>query len=1051
MVDVSVIVPVHDSTRTLGLQLEALSRQEGAPAFEVVVADNNSTDNPAALVEEWSDRLDIRLVDACGPAGAAYARNVGMAAASGDKLLFCDADDVVARNWVEQGVHNLDQVEIFSGPAIHATDADLEGPLEEIWARLDRELPGDAVLQPPVITDWPIILGGNFGMTRRMALRVGGFDAALSRGVEDNDLAIRVQQQGTGIAFAPNSRLVYRKSDDVSDVFGRHEVAGLWHMALCERHNLWDRSPHLRGRRWMLDPARVAVAAGRGALRPGAADWGAVLSRAGLAWGMWRGWARVRLFHLSPAPQIGRGLMRAQPEERSQPFRSRHVGERAVVFMPGLRSGGGAERYAVTTALALRDMGFRTTLAHSGGVDRQWLDAHFGVSSQGVELLDLEAVPEWVGRLPEALIDVTEEERWTRQLKSLHPDVLVNCLFDNCVPGVASRANIFICHFPHPLTVEYTGAVHKTYMALTRSAHRLLMPAEPFPRSYQVVCANSEFTAGHVRSRWGVEPVVLPPSCQSVAVPGVAKERTVIAVGRIEPYIPGVPHKRLDALIETFARLTDLHEQGWSMHVVGACSPENQHALEDLRRRAGAAPVTFHPNASFDELRNLYSRASIYWHAQGYGTGPDADPRTQEHFGITTVEAMSAGCIPVVYATAGPKEVVEPVEGAGLWTDLDGLGSETRRIAGASQQWREEVAEQCRERARQFDDEHFRAGLAEVLELAEQRAEGVTTGTGGDPVECLVAPDQPLLMVSPHLDDALFSASELVRGHQNTEVWTAFAGLPDPAMTTDWERQCGAVDSTQLITARRAEDVAAFEGTNAVLRHLDHLEGPYTTPSRRSADLAELKEAIGAWLDEHAQGGTRPVIAAPVCAGGVARPTAFDLAVRLAKRIRGAGRGVAVIDTSSVVSAPADDESEPSAPGAGLKESVLSRLRAMKHAAHQRSRERASGDHGLAQNLDHLSLREAVLEVWRERGDFDLLLWEDLPYLWTQSGHAALGQIGVETREAVMPVDRDWKWRHISAYSSQLPVMDSHERRLESVSTLPAFERYWAVSNNSER
>ena len=78
----SVIIPCRDSTGTLGLQLEALARQVDAPAFEVVIADNGSSDGLEAFLDAWRPRLTLRRVDAGAVPGAAYARNVGIAAAA---------------------------------------------------------------------------------------------------------------------------------------------------------------------------------------------------------------------------------------------------------------------------------------------------------------------------------------------------------------------------------------------------------------------------------------------------------------------------------------------------------------------------------------------------------------------------------------------------------------------------------------------------------------------------------------------------------------------------------------------------------------------------------------------------------------------------------------------------------------------------------------------------------------------------------------------------------------------------------------------------------
>lgn len=396
---------------------------------------------------------------------------------------------------------------------------------------------------------------------------------------------------------------------------------------------------------------------------------------------------------------------------------------RAVVFMPTLSAGGGAERYAVSVVTTLRDQGYGSTLAFQGAVPRQWVEQQFGADLRGVRFDRLPDLPEGASRLPDAVRSLMRDVLWSGHLRGLGADLFVNCLFRSELPGVGRR-NIYVCHFPHRLQLRYHGRVRSGYMAgMGALRGRLLDSGRGFLDTYDTVCANSQFTANQVRRRWGVDPVVVPPSCPDMEVPGAAKEKLILAVGRIEPVVAGVPNKRLDVLIGTFAAMTDLHDDGWRLIVAGACSDKNQDVLAGLEERAAGAPIQVRTNVSYDQLRRLYSAASIYWHAQGYGEDAAARPETQEHFGITTVEAMSAGCIPVVIDTAGPQEVAGGVDGAGLWATPDQLAAHTRRIASLAEQERAAIAQRCRQRAREYDETHFRDRLNGIGALDGVRAQ----------------------------------------------------------------------------------------------------------------------------------------------------------------------------------------------------------------------------------------------------------------------------------------------------------------------------------------
>ena len=87
--DLSVIVPVLNAVPTLGQQLEALSRQAYDGTWEVVVADNGSTDGSPELAAAWQDKLPaLRVIDASDRRGAGATRNAAARVARGDVFAF---------------------------------------------------------------------------------------------------------------------------------------------------------------------------------------------------------------------------------------------------------------------------------------------------------------------------------------------------------------------------------------------------------------------------------------------------------------------------------------------------------------------------------------------------------------------------------------------------------------------------------------------------------------------------------------------------------------------------------------------------------------------------------------------------------------------------------------------------------------------------------------------------------------------------------------------------------------------------------------------------
>lgn len=190
-------------------------------------------------------------------------------------------------------------------------------------------------------------------------------------------------------------------------------------------------------------------------------------------------------------------------------------------------------------------------------------------------------------------------------------------------------------------------------------------------RSYDTILCYSEFVREHIAARLGIADAVVinPPVDTDGAEPG-AKGRSIIAVGRFFP-AADANHKKHGELIDAFSLLHP-QAQDWQLHLVGGChdDPGSQAYLAGLREHAADLPVSFHPNADPATLERLYAEAALFWHATGYG---ESQPERLEHFGITTVEAMAWGCVPVVPALGGQLEIVKDRRNGRLWQSMDEL------------------------------------------------------------------------------------------------------------------------------------------------------------------------------------------------------------------------------------------------------------------------------------------------------------------------------------------------------------------------------------------
>ncbi len=273
-------------------------------------------------------------------------------------------------------------------------------------------------------------------------------------------------------------------------------------------------------------------------------------------------------------------------------------------------------------------------------------------------------------------------------------------------PPVAAqgRLALYHCQFPfpmHPHHVAHNGR---------------------FLSGYAAVVVNSPFTARHYRTqaaRYGELPppvrVIAPPVPQTAASGIERRANAIVHVGR---FSPAGHSKRQDVLVEAFRVLTDADPAGaFELDLAGTvpADPGARDYLLKVRNRARDLAVTFHLNTSTEEIQRLYASASVYWHATGYDNKGVHNPEVQEHFGISVIEAMSAGCVPLVYRGGGPADFIEPERTGYLWETPAELADLTQRFMALDAQSKAEMVGRVREEARRFEPGCFRAQVLDLV------------------------------------------------------------------------------------------------------------------------------------------------------------------------------------------------------------------------------------------------------------------------------------------------------------------------------------------------
>ena len=213
-VPISVVIPCLDAAATLPRQLDALAAQEWSGPWEVIVADNGSTDGTAAVAMEWASRVPaITVVDASEHPGAAHARNAGAARARYDHLVWVDADDEVRPGFLAAMAVALADHDFCCG----TWEAPFEVP------RLES-LPG------PAGSGWRARLAdagfldaagacNGLGISRTALDRAGGFVEDMTWGSEDTAFCWAVQLAGYPLTRVADARVA---------VYPRESARSLW-------------------------------------------------------------------------------------------------------------------------------------------------------------------------------------------------------------------------------------------------------------------------------------------------------------------------------------------------------------------------------------------------------------------------------------------------------------------------------------------------------------------------------------------------------------------------------------------------------------------------------------------------------------------------------------------------------------------------------------------------------------------------------------------------------------------------------------------------------
>ena len=231
---VSVIIPTLNEEKTIGLALEALSRQT-IPPLELIVVDNGSQDETKGVVESFIERTPIlNAILLIEPKkGPSAARNTGIRKARGEILAFLDADAVPNDDWIECLLTLFDpSFSGVGGPCLGFLPGHF---MERYFTAVQKSNYRAHELSQEMDLRMNFLLGGNCAFRREALLEMGGFDETLTTS-EDMELCQRLLSRRKRLYFDPS--LAIRHASDLSILarLKRNFQAGVVQVKVLKHH-----------------------------------------------------------------------------------------------------------------------------------------------------------------------------------------------------------------------------------------------------------------------------------------------------------------------------------------------------------------------------------------------------------------------------------------------------------------------------------------------------------------------------------------------------------------------------------------------------------------------------------------------------------------------------------------------------------------------------------------------------------------------------------------------------------------------------------------------
>ena len=215
---ISVIIPTRDAPEVLGRCLKSVFERTSHPNFEVILMDNETTDESAlALMKEYP----VRRIPFPNPFNFSRANNQGAASATGELLVFLNNDtEVIADDWLQHLGYYAEQPDVGAAGALlayhdrtvqHAGVAlGMRGTADHTMRRF--EITADGYAGSLACAREVSVVTGACLMTRKSVFeQIGGFNEHYFTAYQDVDVCLRLRARGLRVICTPRALLFHHE------------------------------------------------------------------------------------------------------------------------------------------------------------------------------------------------------------------------------------------------------------------------------------------------------------------------------------------------------------------------------------------------------------------------------------------------------------------------------------------------------------------------------------------------------------------------------------------------------------------------------------------------------------------------------------------------------------------------------------------------------------------------------------------------------------------------------------------------------------------------